>query len=500
MTVSLNQELVALLGPEAVLPPVETSGPAAVWGKYAVDRIVPRAVVRPADRESIAQLLRWATARQVSVLPRGGGVLTDLGNRPARVDVALDLSRYNRVLDYQPADLTATVEPGVTLQTLRQELARGGKFAPLEAPLADRATLGGILAASASGPLRYSYGLPRDWLIGISVVGADGVETKAGGRVVKNVTGYDLNKLYTGSLGTLGVIVEATFKLSPLATAGGALVASFPAMDAAIAAGRSLISQVYAPQGLHAVNRPAARRLNLNREGKLADDPAAGAFVLAFFAGHPRAVVRRREESARRLRESGAGGVEFLEATVPDTTPDLTRDAAMGAATADAPLLRRLTDLGWSATTIPGLGLKVNLPPTEVGKLVASVPIESGESGDAPGIVADLGFGVAHLLWWAETSPQTRLAGRDAPDSAAAGEEAVAHSLAEIERVREAARSLGGTVLVEHCPPAVKARIDVWGGAPANALSGMDGEIMRRIKRNFDPSGILNPGRFVGGL
>ena len=126
---------------------------------------------------------------------------------------------------------TATVEPGVTLQTLRRELAQGDKFVPLEAPLAERATIGGILASNVSGPLRYSYGLPRDWLIGISVVGADGVESKAGGKVVKNVTGYDLNKLYTGSLGTLGVIVEATFKLAPRPDAGAALVASFPSVE-----------------------------------------------------------------------------------------------------------------------------------------------------------------------------------------------------------------------------------------------------------------------------
>lgn len=490
-----------------MLPPAATSGSATALGQYAVDRIDPRAVVRPADRESIAQLLRWATARQVSVLPRGGGVLADLGNRPARVDVVLDLSRYNRVLDYQPADLTATVEPGVTLQTLRRELARGGKLAPLEAPLADRATLGGILAASASGPLRYSYGLARDWLIGISVVSADGVETRAGGRVVKNVTGYDLNKLYIGSLGTLGVIVEATFKLAPLADAGGALVASFPALDTAIAAGRSLISRVYAPQGLHAVNRPAARRLNLTLDSELADDPAAGAFVLAFFAGRPRAVARRREESAQLLRESGAGGVEFLEATVPDTTPDITRDTARGAATADDSLLRRLTDLGWSAATIPDLGLKVNLPPTEVGQLIASIAIESSptEPSDDLGIVADLGFGVAHLLRWPETPARAGSDGREEPDGAAAGDAAAAPILAEIERVRKTARNLGGTVLVEHCPPAVKARIDVWGGGvwgggPASAPSGMEGEIMRRIKQNFDPSGILNPGRFMGGL
>ena len=466
MTEPIAQQLADLLGRDSVLSPAESDETATPkLEKYAVDGLAPQVVVQPADRESIARLMQWAAARQVAVLPRGGGVMSDLGNRPTRFEVALDLSRYNRVLDYQPADLTVTVEPGVTLQTLSRELARGGKFVPLEAPLSHRATIGGILAANASGPLRHAYGLARDWLIGISVVGADGVETKAGGKVVKNVTGYDLNKLYTGSLGTLGVIVEASFKLAPLMDEWAALVAPFPSMDAAIAAGRSLISQVYAPQGLQVVNRPAARRLNL------AADSAAGAYVLAFFAGRPRAVGRRREESARRLGQSGATAIESL-------------DAAAGQA-----LLRQVTDLGWSDDTIPALGMRVNLPPTAVGQLVAAI---TGESGADLGLVADVGFGVAHLLRWPETFDQTTTAGNGEP----AGDAVIAGRLSEIERVQSVARSLGGTVVVEHCAPAVKARIDVWGGAATEA----ELEIMRRIKQNFDPLGLLNPGRFMGRL
>ncbi len=476
MPTSLAQQLADLLGAEVVLPPEG----------YSVDGVVPQAAVRPADRQSIAQLLRWAAARQVSVLPRGGGVLTSLGNRPARVDVVMDLSRYNRVLDYQPADLTATGEAGVTLQRLQGELARGGKFLPLEAPLADQATLGGILAANASGPLRYSYGLPRDWLIGISVVSADGVETKAGGKVVKNVTGYDLNKLYTGSLGTLGVIVEATFKLAPLPEHWAALVAPFSSVPAGIEAGRSLVSEVYAPQGLHVVNGSVARRLNLiANEAELSR--MAGAWVLAFFAGRPRAVGRRLEESTRRLRQAGAIGVEVFDSMdeAPAATPAL---------------LRRLTDLGWGADTLPTLGLKVHLPPTAVGKMAAFLEVMRQERtagfGDGSegnlGLVADPGFGVVQLFRWPEKENPAAVNVGQEPAAATSG------ILAEIERLREAARSWGGTVVVEQCPPAVKAQIDVW-GSPATE-SEYELEIMRRIKQNFDPAGTLNPGRFMGKL
>ena len=453
MTVPIQQQLAARLGADSVLA---AAGGAADLAGYAVDGIIPLAVARPAGRPEVAAVLRWAAANRVAVLPWGGGVHHRLGNPPHRAGVVLDLSRCNRVLDYQPADLTATVEGGITLAGMQRELAGGGKFVPLESPVAEQATVGGILAANGSGPLRYAYGLPRDWLIGVSVIGGDGIETKAGGRVVKNVTGYDLNKLYIGSLGTLGVIVEATFKLSPRPDTGAALSVAFPALDAGIAAGRSLIAQVYAPQGVQIINGPAARRLGLENA-----NPAA-AHLLAFFAGRPRAVARRREESARLLRDAGAVNVD-------------TWDAAAGQS-----LLQRLTDLGWDDATLPALGLKVNLPPAAVGKLAAYG--ESKERDEPWGIVADVGFGTVHLLQW---------------DEGTADDTAVANTIAEIAAIRERAQALGGTAVVEHCPLAVKAGIDVWGGGPALE---QELAIMRRIKDKFDPAGILNPGRFMGGL
>jgi len=285
----LTQQLATLLGADAV--------PAAEG--YAVDGKAPRAVARPAGREGVAELLRWASANGVTVFPVGGGVFGGLGNLPSGIDVVLDLSRLDRVVDYQPADLTVTAEAGITLEALRRELVLGDKFVPLEAPLPHRATVGGILATGYSGPMRHSYGLPRDWVIGISVAGTDGVETKAGGRVVKNVTGYDLNKLYTGSLGTLGVIVEASFKLAPVPDSWAGVTAAFSSMAVAVEACRSLTAQVYGPQGLQVVTADVGIKLGLD----LRED--SGALALGFVAGRPRAVGRRRDESARLLEELG---------------------------------------------------------------------------------------------------------------------------------------------------------------------------------------------------
>ena len=130
------------------------------------------AVVVPEDRGQVADVMRWAAENQVTVFPRGGGTKMALGNPPDRVGLVLDLSRLNRVIDYQPGDMTATVEAGITLGTLQRELETARQFVPLESPAPERATVGGTLATAYSGPMAHAYGPPRDWLIGIGVVGA----------------------------------------------------------------------------------------------------------------------------------------------------------------------------------------------------------------------------------------------------------------------------------------------------------------------------------------
>lgn len=447
MTTPFSEQLATLLGPEAVL----------ATGGYAVDGLVPQAVVRPANRDEVSSVLRWASSVGAHVFPRGGGVFTHLGNVPSRVDVVLDLSSLDRVIDFQPEDLTVSVEAGITLEALRRELTRGGKYVPLEAPLPHLATVGGILATGYSGPMRYSYGLPRDWLIGISVVGSDGVETRAGGRVVKNVTGYDLNKLYSGSLGTLGVMVEASFKLAPQPETWAGVTASFPSVPTAVAAGRSLVARVYAPQGLQVVSAVVAEKLGLAAPGQ------SGAMALAFMSGRPRAVARRVQESARLLAEAGATGVDTLDE--PSSTA----------------LLARLTDLGSNAGDLPDIGLKINLPPDNVGKLLEALGSASSDIAPGVGIVADPGFGVVQLLGWQVDFTDSHVA---------------LGVMGLLEQARHDARGLGGTVVVEIFPPDVKAGIDVFEGAAGEA----ELEIMRRTRRNLDPAGILNPGRSIGRL
>ena len=458
LALSLPASLAQSLGREGILPEERL-------GDYSVDGVVPRLAVCPTQRYEIVGIVRWAVEEGLAIVPRGGGTHIELGNIPARYDVALDLSRFNRVVDYQPADLTATVEAGITLAEFQRRLESGGKTLPVEAPLSGSATIGGILATGASGPMRASYGLPRDWLIGISVVGGTGVETKSGGKVVKNVTGYDLGKLYTGSMGTLGVIVEATFKLNPLPQRLQALVASFPSMASAIEAANGLSGQVYAPQGIQVIDGESWRRLSPDLLGpgrediETRDSAARAAMLAAFVSGRARSVGRRLSEGTDFLRANGASSVQALD--------------GMGSQR----LLQGVTDLGWERDSGPCLVLKAAVPPSMTSRVLSLLP-HALENLPRAGTVADPGFGLVWLMW--------------RPDALGDGDASVVVGV--VDRVRDLARSLGGSAVVERAPMEVKRMTGVWGPEPEGV------GIMRRIKGNLDPDGVFNPGRFAGDI
>jgi glycolate oxidase FAD binding subunit len=173
-------------------------------------------LIQPSTAREVAAALKRASDARLSTVIRGAGTKMDWGRAASRIDVMLDLRRLNRLLEHQHGDLTATIEAGATLRDVNDALSRLGQGLPLDPPFADQATIGGILATNDSGPLRHRYGAPRDLVIGVQLATTDGELTKAGGKVVKNVAGYDLSRLIAGSFGSLAAIVSATFKLSPI--------------------------------------------------------------------------------------------------------------------------------------------------------------------------------------------------------------------------------------------------------------------------------------------
>src|SRR5436190_358976 len=181
-----------------------------------IDDVGPMPVARPGSVAELADLVRRAAGEGQALYPLGGRTMLDLGLPPARAGLGIDLRGLTHVIDYPARDMTITAEAGITLGKLQELLRAENQRLPIDVPRAADATLGGALAANVSGPRRYGFGTFRDYVIGMSTVNDEGQETKAGGRVVKNVAGYDLPKLHVGALGTLGTISQVTLKLRPL--------------------------------------------------------------------------------------------------------------------------------------------------------------------------------------------------------------------------------------------------------------------------------------------
>jgi glycolate oxidase FAD binding subunit len=220
----------------AITPELQVEGQAVLSrqpdaDRDSIDGILPRLVVEPGTRAAVAATLQWADRHSLSVVIRGSGTKRGWGAVPAPFDVLLDMSRVDRILEHQSGDLTLSVEAGARLGTVNEALRPHGQWLALDPPFAGLATIGGLLATNDSGPHRHRGGTPRDLVIGIEIATMDGQIAKAGGKVVKNVAGYDLSKIMSGSFGALGAIVAATFKLAPIPAESTTIL--IPHLDAA---------------------------------------------------------------------------------------------------------------------------------------------------------------------------------------------------------------------------------------------------------------------------
>ena len=432
-----------------------TSEP-ATCESFAVDGQAPKYVVYPSSAEQVAAALKCAQDLDLAVIPCRNLTKIGIGNPPRRYDVALSLKEMNRVWYYEPADLVISVEPGIKLSDFQRFVWRHRLWLPLDPPGGARTSIGGILAANASGPLRTAYGGPRDMVLGMKVATTEGKIVKTGGRVVKNVTGYDIAKLLIGSYGTLGVIVEASFKLYPQPAERATFVVPLASLDAARELRRRIQQSHLQPLRMLLMDGATAGAARVfSPWGK--GDPS-GKFELWIEAGGSAKVIERY---ARELDEMTARERATVERLGGGSAGDI-----------------------WGRIADFRTEIAQSFPDAAI--LRASLPIASGEEflGRAHA-EADSGrlwrasfaqpsLGIVHFCLRSEAG---------APDV-----------LAVAEKLREAADSLGGTLVVERCPHQIKPQIDAWGPA------GDDFEIMRKVKQRWDPKGILSPGRFVGGL
>lgn len=211
-------------------------------------------IEKPATAEELARRLHEAEAARLAVVPIGGGRASEMGNPLERCDIELHTSRLDRVVEHSQGDMVVSVEAGITLESLQSELARKGQFLPLDPFNSPGHTIGGLLATGWTGPLRQRFGSPRDFLIGIRVALPDGRLASAGGRVVKNVSGYDMMKLHFGAMGSLGVIVAASFKVFPKPLHDVTVEASYPSFDEAWDAGEKALALPLPPAALEVLS------------------------------------------------------------------------------------------------------------------------------------------------------------------------------------------------------------------------------------------------------
>ncbi|MBI3538537.1 MAG: FAD-binding oxidoreductase [Chloroflexi bacterium] len=411
--------------------------------EFSVDGVTPRGIEIPENADALAQILKRAADEKRVVIPRGGGTMMEFGAPIERADpstssgqvILLSLEKLDHVLNYQPADLTVRVQAGLTLSALNQTLAHNGQFLPLDPPFPERATIGGILATNASGPLRAHFGSARDRVIGMRVALTDGTLIQSGGQVVKNVAGYDLQKLFIGSLGTLGIIVEATFKVSPAPKFAATIFAAFENIESANAVAQRVLKSPLAPHALEILNRDASKLLGFGSLYSL--------FVK--FAGTARAVEHQIEIVDEWSRAHAA----------------LTTSVATNADATWA----RLRDFIFESATV----VKISIMPSALVELSARAE-EIARLREVKWIMRASAVGVAFI----------------ALDGARVAE--------AISDLRAAAEKLGGHLIIVRASRELRARVDVW-GAPRR-----DFAVMQKLKMEFDPQRVLNPGRFVGGI
>jgi glycolate oxidase FAD binding subunit len=389
----------------------------------AVEGVEPYLVIEPGTMEETSEVMKLAGREGLAVSPRGGGTKMGLGNPPRRVDLVLSTLRMGEIIEHVPGDQIVRAQAGVKLEDLQENLAESDQLLGLDPP-EEGATVGGLVAANASGPRRLRYGTVRDLIIGIKVVLADGTMAKAGGKVVKNVAGYDLSKLFTGSLGTLGVIAEANFRLHPIRETA-----------------RTVFVEVDDPHQIpdvaQAITHSSASQFVLDAlEMRWEDDRGV---IAALFEGIEPAVETQSAAAVELLRSHGEAKVLGK-----DDGDEFWDDFA-----------RR----PWATGDV---ALKIGAPPADLSAVLDSVRGAAERAGVEVRLSGHAGTGVTFA----------GLSGED-------------DGLVDVvEEVREIRARRGGSVVMQEAPLSVKERLEVWG--PVGDYLGLTRRVKEKFDPGYN--------------
>jgi glycolate oxidase FAD binding subunit len=422
---------------------------------FAVDGMTPDCVAYPGSAEEVAQALEYAAGHNLAVVPCGGGTKLGIGNPPRKFDIALCTRNVTRVHYYEPADLTAGVGAGITLDELQNLLKADGLWLPLDRSGSGKATLGGVVATNASGPLRHFYGAPRDMVVGMQVATTKGKLIRTGGRVVKNVAGYDLGKLLIGSFGTLGVITEVNLKLFPLPAERQTFVLSTGTLGIARDVRLSILTSPIEPLRMVLLDAETAELVHPGGHTDRLNKPEPQIWIEA---GGSKSVIGRTLKELDTLGRAVGAKVRAYE------------EGSAGKA--------------WEAISNFSNWI-VKLHPRSV-VLKGTVPMAHSEE-------------LLSLAQQEAQNEKVRLAGAVHPavgilQLGLLDVQDATQAVGLIGRIRKAAEKSGGALIVMSAAAEVKAQVDVWGAA------GMGFDLTRKLKAAWDPKGTLAPGRFVGSI
>ena len=406
---------------------------------WSVSGWTPQAVVTPGSVQEVSEIMAASSREGWRVVPAGAGSWLGAGGVPDGVDIVLSTGALNSIVEYEPADLTVTVEAGVTLGAISRTCGAEGQWLPLDPAGGEEGTLGATLATASYGPLHAAYGVPRDHLLGVTVVAGDGRILRFGGKVVKNVAGFDLGKLMVGSWGTLGVITSATLRLHPVPQRDVTIVLSGASREGLVEAARTLATGALPISALELVEPGSAL---------LAKGGSEAALVVRVLGAAP--PVKETVDSVRGLFPGI--GFECLEGEEAASV-----QAAFSSFEEGAALVARLSLLPSRLSEALSLG----------GELIAG----TGGGGAGARMAAHVATGVVRIAL-----PEV---GED---------EAVAGVLG---RVRSGVGERSGSLRIIQASPEVLERVDPWGD-PGGAKRLVTG-----IKGVFDPDNTLSPGRFV---
>jgi glycolate oxidase FAD binding subunit len=428
---------------------------------YTVDGLTPQVVVYPDSAEQVAALLHWAQQEKLAVLPCGGATTLQLGNVPNRLDVVISTSHLTQVHEYDVANFTLTAGAGVPFSQVAELTATRMQTLPLHYAFS-AATLGGLVATQAYNPKRLLYGGVRDLLLGLRVALPSGEIAHFGGKVVKNVAGYDMSKLFVGSLGALGIIVETTWKLFALPERDESLLAVFPSLGQGASAVAQIMATQLQPSQMLLLHSTAARTVAPDVWTETSD---GGTLFVVNSEGMEEAVERQLIDISRLCQGQGATAIHRL------------------AGEAQAEFRSRLGPLylcvGRRITSAPRILVRLGTLISRVPYLMDALVHLLGPLASRTLIAGDCGTGLVKL---------------GTPWSAVEAEALTRPWLCVLRDLPRLVAAEAGYVVIEEVPLQLKRQLDVWGPPPPSL------PLLRTLKNALDPAGILSPGRFIGGL